>query len=239
VNTSIDAVRDAWTQLIKLLPDWSKLELRRREREGEIASRERFLLELDSLRSLDSPEPWVRERVKLLEGGADFDKERLADLREEQRRHEETTAKLAEPVRTLCRFAQRAGIDADPLRCLYDLRELEMYREAWLMLEQIGDALATVGEQPSAEAAKEHPNIEQHMERVAQAVGDDNAARVLAIANRKDWPGERKMEEIIRLDTRFTEKDSNWWARLLEVSPAAVRGYELWKTLQRNKKARD
>jgi hypothetical protein len=85
----------------------------------------------------------------------------------------------------------------------------------------------------------DQPSVEQLMERVAQAVGDENAVKVLTIANRKDWSGERKMEEIIRLDTRFAGKDSNEWATLLGVTAAAVRSYGLWKRLQKAKKSGD
>jgi len=49
----------------------------------------------------------------------------------------------------------------------------------------------------------EQPSIEQQMQRLAQVIGDDNAARILAIAQRSDLFGERKMEEILRLDSRF------------------------------------
>jgi len=74
------------------------------------------------------------------------------------------------------------------------------------------------------------------MQRVAEAVGDENAVRILAIANRSDLSGERKMEEIIRLDSRFAGKDSVEWGKLIGVSPAAIRGYGLWKRWQEAKK---
>src|SRR5262245_13023935 len=34
-------------------------------------------------------------------------------------------------------------------------------------------------------------------------VGDENAARILAIANQKDRPGEERYADILRLDRRF------------------------------------
>src|SRR5262249_46417792 len=79
------------------------------------------------------------------------------------------------------------------------------------------------------------PTIEQHMERVALAVGDDNTTKILVIAGRKDWSGERRMEEIIRLDGRYAGKNSNKLATLLGVTPAAVRGYGIWKQIQAKK----
>jgi hypothetical protein len=85
--------------------------------------------------------------------------------------------------------------------------------------------------------ATKQPTIDQHMERIALAVGDENAVRILAIAERKDWSGERKMEEILLVDRRFAGRDSNEWATLLKVSAAAVRGYGVWKGLQRAKKS--
>jgi hypothetical protein len=92
------------------------------------------------------------------------------------------------------------------------------------------------GATPSAALPGE---VEQYMERVAQAVGDDNTAAIMAIANRKDWSGERRMREILRLDGRFAGKDSNEWATLLGVSAAAVRGYATWKALQHGKTSAD
>ncbi len=88
-----------------------------------------------------------------------------------------------------------------------------------------------------AELPSEQSSMEQHMQRVIQAVGDGNAARIMAIANRADLSGEQKMTEIIRLDCRFKGKNSVAWATLLGVSPPAVRGYDCWKELQKEKKA--
>jgi hypothetical protein len=87
------------------------------------------------------------------------------------------------------------------------------------------------------EPPTEQPSLEQHMNRVVQAIGDGNAARILAITNQLDLSGEQKMEEIIRLDNRFAGKNSVEWGKLLGVSPAAVRGYAFWKQLQERKKA--
>jgi hypothetical protein len=124
---------------------------------------------------------------------------------------------------------------------------LESVPPAWLSK---GDALillnkikactarAIVGT-PEANSEGKQPNVEQEMERVALAVGDDNAARILAIAQRKDWKGERKMEEILRLDNRFASKDSGEWADLIGVSAAAVRSYRTWKALQQVNKGDD
>jgi hypothetical protein len=77
------------------------------------------------------------------------------------------------------------------------------------------------------------------MRRVAQAIGDENAARIMAIAQRKDLSGERKMEEILRLDPRFVGRDSSEWGQLIGVKPAAVRGYKLWKLLQKAKQSEE
>jgi hypothetical protein len=102
---------------------------------------------------------------------------------------------------------------------------------------------AAPGERTTQEPANDDkgtpPNgdIAEHMERVAQAIGDDNAVRILAIAHRKDLSGEGKMQEILRVDSRFAGKDSPEWAVLLNVSAAAVRGYGTWKDLQRRKKS--
>jgi hypothetical protein len=80
-------------------------------------------------------------------------------------------------------------------------------------------------------------SMEQHMQRVVQAVGDSSAIRILAIAQRTDLSGEQKMEEMLRLDSRFAGKDSAEWGKLLGVRAAAVRGYPRWKRLQELKRA--
>jgi hypothetical protein len=40
------------------------------------------------------------------------------------------------------------------------------------------------------------------------------------------------MRLIVKLDDRFRGKDSNEWAILLGVTPAAIRGYAFWKELR-------
>ena len=86
-------------------------------------------------------------------------------------------------------------------------------------------------------AESDQPSMEQHLHQLAQAVGDENAARILAIVQRSDLTGEEKMEEVLRLDFRFVGKNSGEWGKLLGVTPDAVRGYELWKLLQKAKKS--
>jgi hypothetical protein len=82
------------------------------------------------------------------------------------------------------------------------------------------------------ETRDESHDLEEYMERIALAVGDETAVKILAIAGRKDWSGDRRMREILELDRRFAAKDSNEWPSLLRVTPAAVRGYETWKLLR-------
>jgi hypothetical protein len=106
--------------------------------------------------------------------------------------------------------------------------------EALDLLDQLEEELDRKGP-----AARSNQSIEQHMERIVQAVGDDSTARILAIASRNDWSGERKMQEILRLDNRFAGKDSEDWATLLGVTSAAVRAYPTWKGLRQQQKADD
>jgi hypothetical protein len=104
-----------------------------------------------------------------------------------------------------------------------------------IVLNKIEDWAAKAIAPPEAESEGEQPNVEQEMERVALAVGDDTAAKIMAIGQRKDWGGEQKMQEILRLDKRFAGKDSVEWGTLVGVSAAAIRGYRTWKLLQTNK----
>ena len=81
-------------------------------------------------------------------------------------------------------------------------------------------------------AQTEHPpDAEAQMQQLAQAVGDDTAAEIIAIARRPDWTADCKMSKILGLDQRFEGKDSNDWGTLLKVSAAAIRSTATWKRL--------
>jgi hypothetical protein len=86
---------------------------------------------------------------------------------------------------------------------------------------------------PTATAPQPTPGSEQDVMRLIEAIGDDTTVKILAITQRKDLKGEDKMRAIVALDGRFRGKDSNGWATLLNVTPAAVRGYAFWKELKR------
>jgi hypothetical protein len=129
----------------------------------------------------------------------------------------------------------RWWLDAQHSRTPFSIsHDLKLY---WRGVRGIADhALASAQVLPAPEPA-EQVSPEQHMQRVAQVIGDDNTARILAIVQRSDLTGEQKMEAILREDKRFAGKNSTQWAEILDVSAAAVRGYGLWKTLQLAKKA--
>jgi len=90
---------------------------------------------------------------------------------------------------------------------------------------------------PTDEARPSQPDLEQEFRRVAGVIGDDNAIAILAIAQQQEQSAEERMQKILNLDSRFAGKNSNEWATILGVTPAAVRGYDLWKRLQESKKA--
>jgi hypothetical protein len=79
---------------------------------------------------------------------------------------------------------------------------------------------------------KEEPDSEQHFQRMALAVGDENAVKMMAIASRNDISADEKMQMILKLDKRFVGKDSNDWATLLRITPSAVRQTDTWKSLR-------
>jgi hypothetical protein len=93
-------------------------------------------------------------------------------------------------------------------------------------------------EQPKEDSDDTTSNLECYMQRVAEAIGDDNAARILEIAQRDGLSGEQRMKLIVQLDNRFNGKNSEQWGKLLGVSAAAVRGYPYWQELH-EKKERD
>jgi hypothetical protein len=107
------------------------------------------------------------------------------------------------------------------------------------LAQRIDEVAATLAVAAAPAAAPVEPmSPEQSMERFALAVGDETAGRILAIAQKMDLSVERRMEEILRIDRRFAEKDSNQWATLLQVTPPAIRGCRTWKLL-RQRKAED
>ncbi|HEY7428848.1 MAG TPA: hypothetical protein VH682_31750 [Gemmataceae bacterium] len=128
-----------------LLPAWIEGEVQRDSLAEEIARLEGYAREPNTEDHLPwairNPELSREERGKLLEQVQESRAKQLAEIREQQRRHDEITAKLAPAVRTLCRFAHRSGIDADPLHRLFDLGELEFREEVLIVLLRIDDAL--------------------------------------------------------------------------------------------------
>lgn len=113
--------------------------------------------------------------------------------------------------------AEHVFLVCAPPRWFHDIEILRKLVEAKSMLE--------------AEIAPQ-PRVEEQMERIALAVGDENAAKIMAIAHQKDLSGNEKMQEILQIDLRFEGKDSTEWGALLGVSPAAVRQYKTWKAIQ-------
>ena len=94
----------------------------------------------------------------------------------------------------------------------------------------LAEDAAPNGKQPASDT-------EQQMERLAQVIGDDNAVKVLGIAQRTDIGGEEKLREIVKIDIRFKGKKSEELAGMLGVSDAAVRGYDIWKEWRAEQKS--
>ena len=133
------------------------------------------------------------------------------------------------PVQPLC---SDDTTDDDPTQRVF----LVCASPRWL--HDMGVLRVLAESEPEAESGGQ-ASIEQHMERLAQAVGDENAAKIISIAHRKNQSGEQKMLEILQSDKRYGGKDSVAWGTLLGVSPAAVRGYRTWKTIQQFRKRAD
>ncbi len=81
-------------------------------------------------------------------------------------------------------------------------------------------------------------DVAKWLDRIAQAAGDDNTARILAIASQQR-PGEERMIEILGIDSRFGGKDSVEWGTLLDVTPECVRGWKTWKRLRQRERDRE
>jgi hypothetical protein len=117
-DNDLDAVCRAWGTLDRELLGWLDGEHRRETVANEIRWREGLLGEREYLQGLEAPEPWQQERLRLLDHGADYDRSRVDELRAEQRRHEEMTARIWEAEGILFGFADQHGIDAEPLLAL-------------------------------------------------------------------------------------------------------------------------
>ena len=76
---------------------------------------------------------------------------------------------------------------------------------------------------------------EEYLQRVQIASGN---GEIIRIADDPDSSADRRMKDIIRIDQRVKDIDSNKWATLLRVTPGAIRQTETWKALQ-NRKSRD
>jgi NTP pyrophosphatase (non-canonical NTP hydrolase) len=99
--------------------------------------------------------------------------------------------------------------------------------------ERAAEAERSESSAGAADAKTQPPIPAAALEQLAEAIGDENAARVISIANRRDSSAERKMEEILQIDPRFAGKDSHEWAKLLGVSDAAIRKTATWKHIRR------
>lgn len=94
------------------------------------------------------------------------------------------------------------------------------------------ERVQTVDAEATADGEAQLPIPAAKLEQLVEAIGDENTGRILAVAKRKDWAADRKMEEILRIDGRFAGKDSQTWAKLLEVSDAAIRKTTTWKLIR-------
>ena len=135
--------------------------------------------------------------------------------------------------------ALAAGFTQQQLLALDDINKVLDGVKGWAVLELCRiEAAVPAADRSEADQANPIP-ASPNMERLALAIGDDYSAQIIAIANRENLTGEKKMEEIMSLDRRYASKNSIEWGTLLGVSPAAVRGYTSWKILQKASKSGD
>jgi hypothetical protein len=69
------------------------------------------------------------------------------------------------------------------------------------------------------------------------AMFDEHDMEIVKIAGDSDLPVDDKAVSIMKIDSRYAGYDSPKWGQLLNVSAAAVRKCDFWKTLQERKKA--
>jgi hypothetical protein len=185
MSDDLDAVRQAWETLDRELAGWLAGERRREAVANEIRCREGILGEREWLQGLESPEPWQQERLRLLDYGADYDREQLDKLKTEQRRHEEVTARVQEAEGVIFDFADRHGIDARPLSRLFlggwEQDQLEeavfVLRRVEGVLEQLqADGAAVLAQQQADDAAVLAQQQADDAAVLAQQQADDAAA---------------------------------------------------------------
>ena len=69
------------------------------------------------------------------------------------------------------------------------------------------------------------------MRRIANAVGNPDAVKILAIAQ-GGGNADPRMEQILLLNPTFAAKTSDDWAELLGVTGAAIRQTPTWRRLR-------
>jgi DNA-binding HxlR family transcriptional regulator len=186
-----DDVYDALDTLTELLPGWAGYDRERAAK--EITRLEKAQQQLQWLERLDQTaagNEWVAGH--LAEQGGKCDPARLDNLRAERAQHTETTAKLVEAERVVCRFARANGIDPDPLKRLVEQGDAEQLGEARLALSHVLDALdALNGSAKDDTAAPQRTPVPNS---VSQAV-TKSAALILCVLL-KHYPTLLTVEEI-------------------------------------------
>lgn len=100
-----------------------------------------------------------------------------------------------------------------------DYVEGVLQREAALAVTQLAHSQATTQKDPTGNGEL----------RVLQAIiTPEDRTVVLGIVNSED-PVDDKMRDLCRFDRRYVAWNSNEWAGLLKVSPAAIRKSKFWK----------
>jgi hypothetical protein len=229
MNTTNDVASATFTKLIGLLPEWLELELRRRERDSEIESWEKWP---------QGFKPWTQ--------GREYDKNRLGELYEERRRHEELTDRLTEAEYVLFRFGDARGIDTDLLRRLLKDGDLKcadaiipLLRRLYAALDRESEGSAG-GKQPSPTKLDNKPTSETAgtlvdeggegpAEPLAGMTWQDAAERMKRLrAQGEPWTSQHKLAKQFGCSSRTIHKAiqntpelKSWAKQQTEAAPKA------------------
>ena len=100
-----------------------------------------------------------------------------------------------------------------------------------------GDVSQSNGDGGTSDQAAVKGYSAEEMVRMADLLGGGNAARLFAIAKDKSLAAEEKMIKLLEMDSQFVAYNSPRWAELLGVSETAIKRTDIWKKLQKRKRA--
>lgn len=77
--------------------------------------------------------------------------------------------------------------------------------------------------------------LAEEVGRLLHLVGDGEGVKILSVARDQSLPADQRMRALVEIDKRMEGYDSTQWADLLQVTTAAIRQTDFWKTRKQRK----